>query len=115
MKNTPAKKRRPANTNTFTFEFTTTKEGDAIRRGEMVQSFKGQKALIEGDVITSLGFNILTATLADNIMSLASLAMAQGFDGVKMVENAIKRLSPPETKKEEAKIIGIGKPKIIVN
>lgn len=128
MKNTQqqaVKKRRPANLNTFTFEFTVKEKEDGNwERLGMVQSFKGQKALIEGDTITPWGFAILTGCLADNIMQLAAIAKAQGFDAIRLIENAGKRLGlviPPSEPKEQpkerakkgAKIIGITQPKII--
>lgn len=117
MKNTLPKprKRRPANLNTFSFEFSTKQKEDGhFERIGLKMDFNGQKALIEGDTITPIGFSILIGSLADSILSLSRIATEQGIDPVKLITDAGKRLglTLPEVK-PKAKIIGISKPKII--
>ena len=118
MSNTLPKPRRrvPATTNIFTFEFETQKQEDgSIKRLEMKQSFSGQKLLLDGDDITPTGYKILIACLADNIKQLAALASRDGMNPLELIGDAGKRLGlefplPLQQEPEqEAKIIELPK------
>ncbi len=108
------KKRVPANTNIFTFEFRTRPtENGGLERYDMKQTFSGQPSLLDkNDEITQIGYKILILSLTDNIKQLAAMSASVGYNPQDLLNDVGKRLGfirDEKPEQEEAKIIQLPK------